>query len=71
MSFPEVSHVRFLMRQQCANALSDNNVLFLHIFSIGLFGVLIRHVFVMVFTQGGVLRIPQLEDCWAHTIYAL
>jgi hypothetical protein len=33
MSFPKVSHVRFLMRQQCANALSDNNVLFLHIFS--------------------------------------
>jgi len=38
MSFLEVSHVRFLMRQQCANALiSDNNVLFLHIFSIGFF----------------------------------
>jgi hypothetical protein len=33
MSFSEVFHVRFLMRKQCANALSDNNVLFLHIFS--------------------------------------
>jgi hypothetical protein len=69
MSFPEVSHVRFLMGQQCANALSDNNVLFLHIFSHWVFEVLIRHVFVMVFVQGGVLRIPQLEDRWAHTIY--
>ena len=37
MSFPEVSRVRFLMRQQRANALSDNNVLFLNIFSIGFF----------------------------------
>jgi len=71
MSFSKISHARFLMRQQCANALSDNNVLFLHIFSIGFFGVLMRHVFVMVFAQGGVLRIPQLEDWWAHTIYAL
>ena len=62
MSFPEVSHVRFLMRQQCANALSNNNVLFLHIFLIEFFEVLMRHVFVMVFAQGGVLRIPQLED---------
>jgi hypothetical protein len=32
MSFSEVSHIRFLMRQQCVNQ-SDNNVLFLHIFS--------------------------------------
>jgi len=62
MSFPEVSHVRFLMRQQCANALSNNNVLFLHIFPIEFFGVLMRHVFFMVFAQGGVLRIPQLEN---------
>ena len=62
MSFPEVSHVRFLMRQQCANALSDNNVLFLHVFFHWVFGVLMRYIFVMVFAQGGVLRIPQLED---------
>jgi hypothetical protein len=33
MSFHEVSHIKFLMRAQCANALSDNNVLVLHIFS--------------------------------------
>ena len=62
MSFPEVSYVRFLMRQQYANVLSDNNVLFPRIFPIHFFGVLTRHVFVMVFVQGGVLRIPQLED---------
>ena len=38
MSFPEVSHVRFLMRQQCANALSDNNILFsLFFFPTGFF----------------------------------
>ena len=36
-SFSEVSRVRFLIRQQCANALSDNNVLFLNIFPIGFF----------------------------------
>jgi len=35
MNFSEVSHVRFLMRQQCANALSDNDAFFLHIFRIG------------------------------------
>jgi hypothetical protein len=62
MSFSEVSHVRFLMRQHCANALNDNNVLFLQVFSHWVFRVLMRQVFVMVFAQGGVLRIPQLED---------
>jgi hypothetical protein len=52
MSFSEVSHVRFLTRQQCANALNDNDALFLHIFSHWVFRVLTRHVFVMVFVQG-------------------
>jgi hypothetical protein len=32
--------------------------LFLHIFSLGFLGVLMRHVLVAVFVQGGVLRNP-------------
>jgi hypothetical protein len=71
MSFSEVFHVRFLTSQQCANALNDNDALFLHFFSHWIFRVLTRHVFVMVFVQGWVLRIPQLENWWAHTIYVM
>ena len=62
MSFPEVSYVRFLMRQQYANALIDNNVLFLHIFFPLDFWSFNEACIVVVFVQGGVLRIPQLED---------
>ena len=40
MSFLEVSHVRFSTRQQYANTLSDNNVLFFHIFFHWFCGVL-------------------------------
>jgi hypothetical protein len=62
MSFLEVSHVRFLMRQRYANALSVNNVLFLQKkIPLG-FWSFNEACIVMVFTQGGVLRIPQLED---------
>ena len=62
MSFPKISHVRFLMRQQCANALSDNNVLFLHIFPLGFFWSFNETCICHGIRPRGVLRIPQLED---------
>jgi hypothetical protein len=35
VSFPEVSHIRFLMRHQFTNVLSENSVLFLQFFTLG------------------------------------
>ena len=40
-----------------------HHALFLHIFPIGFFGVLTRHVLVAVFAQGGVLRNPNEGLC--------
>jgi hypothetical protein len=58
VSFLEVSHMRFLMRQQSANAICIT----MHSFSTFshwvFFGVLTRHVLVAVFAQGRVLSNP-------------
>jgi hypothetical protein len=57
VSFLEVSHIRFLTRQQSANAICVTMRSF-SIFSTGFLGVLMRHVLVVVFAQGGVLSNP-------------
>jgi hypothetical protein len=56
VSFLEVSHMRFLTRQQSANAICITMHSFSIFFPLGFFGVLTRHVLVAVFAQGGVLR---------------
>jgi hypothetical protein len=58
VSFLEVSHMRFLTRQQSAKCNLYHHALFLHIFRTGFFRVLTRHVLVAVFAQGGVLSGP-------------
>jgi hypothetical protein len=40
-----------------------HHVLFLHIFPLGFLGVLMRHVLVAIFAQGGVLRNPNEGLC--------
>jgi hypothetical protein len=63
VSFHEVSHMRFLARQQSANAICVTMRSF-SIFSHWVFlGVLMRHVLVAVFAQGGVLRNPNKGLC--------
>jgi hypothetical protein len=63
VSFPKVSHMRFLTRQQSANALCVTMCSFSIFFPLGFLGVLIRHVLVTVFAQGGVLRNPNEGLC--------
>jgi hypothetical protein len=58
VSFLEVSHMRFLTRQQSANAICITMHSFSTFFPLGFFGVLTRHVLVAVFAQGGVLSNP-------------
>jgi hypothetical protein len=58
VSFLEVSHMRFLMRQQSANEICITMHSFSTFFPLGFFGVLTRHVLVAVFAQGGVLSNP-------------
>jgi hypothetical protein len=48
--------MRFLTRQQSANAICITMHSFSIFFPLGFFGVLTRHVLVAVFAQGGVLR---------------
>jgi hypothetical protein len=57
VSFLEVSHMRFLTRQQSANAICITMHSF-STFSYWVFRVLTRHVLVAVFAQGGVLSNP-------------
>jgi hypothetical protein len=63
VSFLEVSHMRFLTRQQSANAICITMHSFSIFFPLGFFGVLTRHVLVTVFAQGGVLRNPNEGLC--------
>jgi hypothetical protein len=58
VSFLELSHMRFLTRQQSANAICITMHSFSTFFALGFFGVLTRHALVMVFAQGGVLSNP-------------
>jgi hypothetical protein len=58
MSFPEVCHVRFLTKQQVQHMKRQSCTLSPDIFPLGFFGVLMRHGLIVVFAQGGVLRIP-------------
>jgi hypothetical protein len=58
VSFLEVSHMRFLTRQQNAKAICTTMHSFSIFFPLGFFGVLKRHVLVAVFAQGGVLSNP-------------
>jgi hypothetical protein len=54
-----------------------HHALFLHIFPLGFLGVLMRHVLVTVFAQGGVLRNPneglcgQIQNMPLRTIMSL
>jgi hypothetical protein len=57
VSFLEVSHMRFLTRQQSANAICITMHSF-STFSTGFYGVLMRHVLVAVFAKRGVLSNP-------------
>jgi hypothetical protein len=63
VSFLEVSHMRFLTRQQSANAICITMHSFSIFFPLDFFGVLTRHVLVAVFAQGGVLRNPNEGLC--------
>jgi hypothetical protein len=54
VSFLEVSHMRFLTRQQSANAICITMHSFSTFFLLG-FSILTRHELVAVFAQGGVL----------------
>jgi hypothetical protein len=56
VSFLEVSHMRFLTRQQSANAICITMHSFSIFFPLGFFGVLTTHVLVAVFAQVRVLR---------------
>jgi hypothetical protein len=55
--------MRFLTRQQSANAICITMHSFSIFFPLGFFGVLTRHVLVTVFAQGGVLRNPNEGLC--------
>jgi hypothetical protein len=48
-----------------------HHALFLHIFSTSFLEVLMRHVLVMVFAQGGVLRNPNEGLCKQITVLPL